>query len=57
VFLIVFVWNLYKCNYWLIIELILRNAPCNSKVYITALTLYMLSLISIILKYPIRTAQ
>ena len=33
VFLIVFMWNLCKCNCWLIIEVILRNARCNSKVY------------------------
>jgi len=25
-------WNLYKCNCWLIIEVILRNARCNNKV-------------------------
>ena len=33
-FLKVFKWNLCKCNCWLIIEVILRNARCNSKVYI-----------------------
>ena len=26
-------WNLCKCNCWLIIDVILRNARCNSKVY------------------------
>ena len=26
-------WNLCKCNCWLIIEVILRNARCNNKVY------------------------
>jgi len=33
VFLNVFMWNLCKCNGLLIIEVILRNARCNSKVY------------------------
>ena len=28
-----FMWNLCKCNCWLIIEVILRNARCNSMVY------------------------
>ena len=32
-FLNVFIWNLCKCMCWLIIEVILRNARCNSKVY------------------------
>ena len=31
--LIVFMWNLCKCNCRLIIEVILRNARCNNKVY------------------------
>jgi len=35
VFLSVFMWNLCKCNCWLIIEVILRNARCNNKVYST----------------------
>jgi len=26
-------WNLFKCNCWLIIEVILRNLRCNNKVY------------------------
>jgi len=29
----VFMWNLCKCNCWLIIEVILGNARCNNKVY------------------------
>ena len=33
VFLIVFMWNLCKWNCWLIIEVILRNARCNNKVW------------------------
>ena len=33
IFLIVFMWNLYKCNCWLIIEAILQNARCNNKIY------------------------
>jgi hypothetical protein len=33
VFLSFFKWNLYKCSCWLIIEVILRNAMCNSKAY------------------------
>jgi len=33
VFLIVFMWNLYKCNFWLIVEVILQNARCNNKIY------------------------
>jgi len=33
VFLIVFMWNLYKCKCWLIIEVILENAQCNNKIY------------------------
>jgi len=33
VILSVFMWNLYKCNCWLIIKVILRMAWCNSKVY------------------------
>jgi len=32
-FLSVFMWNLCKCNCWLITEVILRNARCNNKVY------------------------
>jgi len=35
-FLNVFMWNLCKCHCWLITEVILRNARCNSKVYIAA---------------------
>jgi len=33
IFLSVFMWNLFKWNCWLIIEMILRNARCNNKVY------------------------
>jgi len=29
----VFMWNLSKCNCWLIIEVILQNKQCNNKVY------------------------
>ena len=28
-----FMWNLCKCKCWLIIDVIIRNARCNSKVY------------------------
>ena len=28
-----FIWNLCKCNFWAIIELVLRNARCNNKVH------------------------
>ena len=31
--LIAFMWNLCKCNCWLIIEVILQNARCNNKIY------------------------
>ena len=27
-------WQLYKCKCWLIIEVILKNLPCNNKIYI-----------------------
>jgi len=36
----VFMWNLCKCNCWLIIEVILRNARCNNKVYSDLYDLY-----------------
>ena len=32
-FLIVFMWNLYKCKCWLVTEVILQNARCNNKIY------------------------
>ena len=32
-FLIVFMWNLYKCKCWLISEVTLQNSQCNNKIY------------------------
>ena len=49
-FLNAFMWNLCKCNCWLTIEVILRNARCNSKVYMFIVTFIVSSLFTIGLK-------